>query len=158
MNQNFASTHFSAEQWAPVDQAMTALETALMPLLVVLLQDQRKRAVRMGDGSEAFVRKALDVVTQNLALMPRNFDVDEMRRDIETHDALHTRFVRLAQLMEKVRDTDIALGSDAMMAALAGYQFLKSAGQGEGVETLKSLLGERFEGNGKRNAEAPKPA
>lgn len=60
--------------------------------------------------------------------------------------------------MEKVRDTDIALGSDAMMAALAGYQFLKSAGQGEGVETLKALLGELFEGNGKRSAEAPTPA
>ena len=75
-----------------------------------------------------------------------------MRRDLASHDALNARAVRLTQLMEKVRDTDAALGSDAMVAALQGYQFLKSAGRGEGVESLKRMLGERFEGNGQRAA------
>lgn len=73
MAQNMVSTHLSNEQWAAVDAALDQLDAALQPLLVALAPDQRKRVVRMGDGSEAFVRKALDVVTQNVGLMPRNF-------------------------------------------------------------------------------------
>ena len=158
MAQNMVSTHLSNEQWAAVDAALDQLDAALQPLLVALAPDQRRRVVRMGDGSEAFVRKALDVVTQNVGLMPRNFDLEEMRRDVDSHDALNTRFVRLTRLMEKVRDTDTALGSDAMIAALQGYQFLKSAGTGEGVDALKALLGERFTGQSRRSVEAPAAA
>jgi len=155
MAQNIASTHFTAEQWGAVDQAIDQLGAALAPVLVALGADQRRRLVRMGDGSAAFVRKTLDVINDNLHVMPRNFDVDEMRRDVETHDTLNARTVRLMQLMEKLRDTDAALGSDAMVAALQGYQFLKSAGKGEGVDALRRMLGERFEGNGNRNTTPP---
>jgi hypothetical protein len=148
MTQNFASRHLDDSQWVAVDQAIDALNTALEPLLVALAADQRRRAVKMGDGSEAFCRQALNVISENIALMPRNFDLDEMRRDLHSHDALHARAVRLTRLMEKVHDTDTALGSDAMMAALEGYTFLKAAGKGEGVDTLRKMLGRRFDGNG----------
>ena len=154
--QNLVGTHLTDEQWTAVDGAIEALEAALEPALVAMGVARRSRMVKMGDGSEAFVRKSLDVFGQNLDLLPRNFDLDEMRRDVVSHDALHARTVRLLQLMEKIRDTDAALGSDAMVAALQGYQFLKSA-KGEGVEALRQLLGERFEGNGSR-AQAPAPA
>ncbi|MBB1086954.1 hypothetical protein H4F99_00465 [Lysobacter sp. SG-8] len=146
----------TTEQWSAVDEAITQLNTALEPILVALATDQRKRLVKMGDGSEAFVRKSLDVFAENLDLLPRNFDLEEMRRDVASHDALHTRAVRLTQTMEKIHHTDTALGSDAMMAALRGYQFLKSA-RGEGVDALRQLLGERFEGNGTRPDAPPSP-
>lgn len=158
MAQNLASTHFTAEQWTAVDTAFDTFEAALAPMLLALAPAQRRRLVHMGDGSEAFVRKGAEVAAQNRGLMPGNFDVDEMRRDLESHDALNARYVRLTRLMEKVRDTDIALGSDAMNAALQAYKFLKGAGEGEGVEALKKLLGERFDGNGTRNEETPAPA
>ncbi|TWI06075.1 hypothetical protein IP90_00338 [Luteimonas cucumeris] len=64
----------------------------------------------------------------------------------------------LTQLMEKVRDTDTALGSDAMVAALQGYQSLKHVGEGEGVDTLRRLLGERFDGQSNREAPPAPPA
>jgi hypothetical protein len=153
MTQNFASRHLDDSQWVAVDQAIDALNTALEPLLVALAADQRRRAVKMGDGSEAFCRQALNVISENIALMPRNFDLDEMRRDLHSHDALHARAVRLTRLMEKVHDTDTALGSDAMVAALEGYAFLKTAGKGEGVDALRKLLGKRFD-NGPRRVEA----
>jgi hypothetical protein len=47
-----------------------------------------------------------------------------------------------------VHDTDTALGSDAMVAALEGYTFLKAAGKGEGIDTLRKMLGRRFYSNG----------
>jgi len=153
MTQNMVARHLTNEEWAAVDQAITALTNALEPALVAIASERRKRVVKMGDGSEAFCRQALDVMTQNAGLMPRNFDLEEMRRDLESHDALNTRLVRLSKLMEKANDTDTALGSDVMVAALEGYAYLKTAGKGEGVEALRKLLGKRFDNSG-RKAEA----
>ena len=157
MTQNFANHHLSAEQWAQVDEAIDLLATRLEPALVALSADQRNRLVKMGDGSEAFCRQALDVIRENASLMPRNFDIDEMRLDLEAHDALHARIVRLTRLLEKAHHTDMALGSDAMVAALEGYAYLKTAGKAEGVDALRKLLGKRFDGNGRR-VEAAEPA
>lgn len=157
MAQNLASHHLSADQWATVNSAITQVGDALQQILVSLSPDQRRRAVKMGDGSEPFCRQALEVMTQNLHLMPRSFDIDEMRRDLESHDALQACHVRLTQLMERIRDTDTALGSDVMMAALEGYAFLKVAGKAEGVDNLRRQLGRRFEANGQRGDAGPGP-
>jgi hypothetical protein len=59
MSQNLASVHFDATQWQAVDQALAALESAIAPVLVALQgAGQRRRLAKMGDGSEAFCRKA----------------------------------------------------------------------------------------------------
>ena len=42
--------------------------------------------VKFGDKSEAFVRKALEIATQNQRLLPQAFDLDEMRRDTQLFD------------------------------------------------------------------------
>ena len=81
MTQNYVKIHLTADQWAKVDEAITALGTALEPMLVALSADERQRVVKMGDGSVAFCRAALDVFDANQQLLPRNFDIDEMRRD-----------------------------------------------------------------------------
>lgn len=153
--QNIVKRHLTNDEWTAVDQAITALAAALEPALVALGTEQRRRVVKMGDGSEAFCRQALDVMTENAGLMPRDFDLAEMRRDLDAHDALNARMVRLSKLMEKVNDTDTALGSDVMVSALEGYAFLKAAGRGEGVDALRRLLGKRFDNTARR---APEPA
>lgn len=155
MTQNYAKNHLTAEQWAKVDEAIAALDTALAPMLVALSADARQRVVKMGDGSVAFCRAALDVISANAGLMPRNFDIDEMRLDLEAHDALNARIVRLTQLLDKAHHTDMALGSDTMVAALEGYAYLKTAGKSEGVDSLRKLLGKRFDGQGQRAAPEP---
>jgi hypothetical protein len=157
MSQNYVHRHLSSDQWAQIDQAFDVLVQAMEPALVALSPDQRLRAVKMGDGSEAFCRKALDVLSENVAMMPRNFDLDEMRRDLASHDALHTRIVRLTRLLEKAKDTDTALGSDVMVAALEGYAHLKASGKADGVHGLQRLLGKRFD-LARRKEEGPVPA
>lgn len=155
MTQNLVSTHLGAEQWAQLDAALDAATEATAPMVVAMDARQRQREVKMGDGSEAFCRKALGVFADNLGLMPRDFDLDEMRRDLAAHDALNARLIRLTQLVEKLRQTEMALGSDVMATALAGYRVLKATGRGQGLDALQRLLGERFEGNGKRKGEEP---
>lgn len=157
MKQNFVSQHYSPEQWAQVDVAMAALVAALDPLLIALSADQRQQAVKMGDGSEPFCRKALEVIQANPMLVPGNYDVAEFARDLHTHDALNQRLTQLVRLVERAHHTELAVGSDVMVAALEGYRHLKNSGRHEGVDALNRLLGKRFEANGKRQEE-PQPA
>lgn len=148
MSQNLASVHFGPDQWVAVDEAITGVVQAFEPILLALAREKQRRLVKMGDGSEAFCRQALDVMEDNAGLLPRDFDIAEVRRDLEAHDALNARMVQLEKLMERMGDTELALGSDVMSASLEGYAFLKIAGKGQGVEALKAMLGRRFDTSG----------
>jgi hypothetical protein len=144
MSQNMISLELSADEWTGVDGALDTLERLFIGL-VSLTPEQRMRMVKMGDKSEAFCRQALDVMGENTTVLPRNLDLAEVRRDLATHDALRPRLVRMTRLLEKANDTDLALGSDVMSAALEGYAFLKIAGKGEGLHGLRKTLSHRFD-------------
>ena len=156
MSQNVISMELNSAQWAAVDGALDTLEQALSGL-VSLTTDQRIRLIKMGDKSEAFCRQAVDVMGENPAILPRNLDMAEVRRDLATHDALRPRLVRLTRLFEKANDTDLALGSDVMSAALEGYAFLKIAGKGEGLHGLRKVLSQRFDNSGRKADTTPTP-
>jgi hypothetical protein len=57
---------------------------------------------------------------------------------------LRPRLQRLLRLTERASDTEIALGSDVMNAALQGYALLRVAGKNQGLEGLRKELGSRF--------------
>ena len=154
MSQNRISMELSTEQWASLDAALTTIEQ-LLAGMVSLTPDERVRLIKMGDGSEAFCRQALDVMGENPNVLPRNFDLEETRRDLATHDALRPRLMRLSRLVEKAGDTDMALGSDVMTAALEGYAFLKIAGKGEGLHGLRKVLSKRFEQGARKTEPTP---
>jgi hypothetical protein len=143
MSQNLIDLNLSAESLAAVDAALTQLETELAPL-IRLDADQRRQLTKMGEKSESFCRQAFDVMQQNPSILPRNFDLDAMRRDLDAFDALRPRLVRLTRLFERANDTQMALGSDVMSNSLEGYAFLKISGKGEGLESLRKTLSARF--------------
>ena len=145
MTQNLVTSHLTQEQWVAVDEALVRLQESLQPLLVAVSPSTKKMMMKMGDASEAFCRQALGVMEQNAALMPRGLDLTEMRRDLQSHDELNLRLVRLTRLLEQARDSEMALGSDVMASALEGYAMLKAVGKGEGVEALKRMLSKRFD-------------
>jgi hypothetical protein len=153
MSQNLVSNHMDAGQWSGVDEALDLLEQRLAPIVIALDAGKRRRLVRMGDGSEPFCRKTYIAGRDNRHALPATLDVEEMGRDLESHDEINKRLTRLTRLMEKVRDTEAAVGSDVMTAALATYHFLQAAG-GEGLDEVNRELAKRFEGQGKR----PEPA
>lgn len=154
MSQNLISMGLTAEQWAETDAALAALERNLAGLLS-LTAVQRSRLVKMGDKSEEFCRQAVDVMGESPGVLPVKFDLAEVRRDLAMHDALRPRLIRLERLFEKANDTDIALGSDVMTAALEGYAFLKIAGKGEGLEGLRRTLSARFDRSASPPAATP---
>lgn len=146
MPQNIVSITLQPERVAAIQQALTSLEAAL-PDLIELSMAQRVELVKMGPRSESFVREGLMVLEANPDLLPRSFDVDEMRRDLTAFDTLRPLFHRLRLLTARADDTEMALGSDLTEAVLEGYRVAKAIGEGPAVEALRAAAAARF-GNG----------
>jgi hypothetical protein len=143
MTQNLVSLKLTDTQLTAVDAALTELETQLGGLIA--LSGPQKRSIRkMGEKSEAFCRQTLRVMEQNPQIVPPNVTVADAVADLTALDLLRPRLVRLSRLSERASDTDTALGSDVMSAALQGYGLLKLTGRSEGLEPLRRELGNRF--------------
>jgi len=150
MSQNLISFQLTTTDLTAIDGALKTLEDRLTSLIDLTIE-QRRFLTKMGDKSEAFARKAVEVLGNNPNVLPGNFNLAELRRDLAAFDLLRSRMVRLDRLQERMSDTQLALGSDVMNGALEGYAFLKVAGKGEGLDTARKALSVRF-------AKAPKKA
>lgn len=157
MSQNLIDMKLDGDSLAVIDSALQTLESQLSGLLA-LTPDQRRQLTKMGDKSEAFCRQAVNVIGENPGVLPRNFDDEGLRRDLATLDALRPRLIRLARLMERANDTEMALGSDLMTNALEAYAFLKIAGKGEGLDALRKMLSARFNRSPGKAGDAPEDA
>jgi len=143
MTQNLVTLNLNDAQLAAVDAALTELENQLAGLIA--LQPTQKRALqKMGNKSEAFCRQTLRVLEQNPQIVPPNVSVADAVGDLQALEQLRPRLIRLSRLTERAADTDMALGSDIMTAALKGYGLLKLSGRAEGLETLRQELSARF--------------
>ena len=100
----------------------------------------------MGERSESLCRQTLMLPGQNAQLIPPGYDLTEAQHDLATCDLLHSRFSRLRQLNRKAEDTEMALGSDILIAALEGYALARAIGKGAGIDALKETMATRFSG------------
>ncbi|MBD2604578.1 hypothetical protein H6G81_08545 [Scytonema hofmannii FACHB-248] len=149
MADNRISANLSASDRLAVMDAIATIRQKL-PFLVDLTAEDRKTLPKLGDKSRAFVIKALEVGTQNPDFLPRSFDLDEMRRDIELFEALYPILLSLTQLQELVDDTAVAVGSEAYAAGLMVYNYAKASGKGTGLDSMVNDLGRRFARKTKR--------
>lgn len=131
-----------ADRQAVLD-AINTIRTKL-PFLIDLSPEERKALPRMGDTGRGFVAQALEIAGQNPDILPRSFDVEEMRKDVELFDALLPVVTALAQLNELVDDTYTAVGSESYVAALLVYQFVRAAGKGSALDGALDALSQRF--------------
>lgn len=154
MSQNIISLSLTADDYAEVDKALATLETKLVGL-IDLSVSERRALTKMGQKSESFCRQTLRVLAQNPQLVPPGLDLIDAQRDLNHLDALRSRTARLRQLLGRVDDTEMALGSDVMSAALEGYALLKLLGKGAGLDALRQDMSARFN---RTSSKVPSPA
>ena len=128
------------------DAVMAAVATIKekLPFLIDLSADDRKALPKMGDKSRAFVTKALEVATQNPDFLPRSFDLEELRKDVQLFEAMYPIVVAVTQLQELLDDTCLAVGSEAYAAALQVYGYAKASGNVGGLDGVVGEMGQRF--------------
>ena len=143
MADNKVSAALSAADRDTVLAAIATIRQKL-PFLIHLTTDDRRSIVKLGDRSRAFVSKALDVANQNPNMLPPSFDVPEMRQDWNLFEDLQPILLALNQLQGLVEDTVMEAGSEAYAAALAIYEFTKTATNRSALEAAAGELGQRF--------------
>ena len=143
MTQNIVSLNLTDDQLTAVDAALTSLETQLGGLIALSVREKRSLR-KMGEKSESFCRQAMLLLSQNPELVPANVVAARPVEDLAMLDRLRPRLARLNRLAERASDTDIALGSDVMVASLQVYGQLKLTGASEGLQSLRRDLGMRF--------------
>ena len=116
-----------------------------MPFLVTLSTEERRKLVKMGDKSLAFVNNSVTAAQSNREILPATFDVEELVRDYQLATALTELLISVQQLAEQVDDTLMAVGSEAMTSSLTVYDYVKTASKKTpGLKTVAEQLGERF--------------
>lgn len=139
MTQNLVSVHLSDADLSSLDQAIAALEV-LSARFVSLSGDEVRGLTKMGDKSEPFCRQTLMVLEQNRETLPPSFDLAEMKADLAAMDVLRPRVLQLKEVLARMEDTLIALGSDTMVAASEGYALMKMFGKAEGLSALQQTM------------------
>jgi len=137
------SAALSKEDRDAVMDAVAVIKEKL-PFLVDLNAAERKSLPKMGDKSRAFVSKALEVATQNPDFLPRSFDLEELRKDVQLFEALYPLLLSVTQLQELLDDTCLAVGSEAYAAALQVYTYAKASGNVGGLDAVVGEMGQRF--------------
>lgn len=146
------------------DQNLAEIKAAIvtiranMSFLISLTADERRKRIKMGDKSLAFVRNSISATQNNSEILPGNFNVEEFEKDYRLTVALTEILGLLNQLSEEVDDTLIAVGSEAMASSLLVYDFVKAAAKhSPGLKSVADQLGERFKSIGNRRPKTDKP-
>ena len=156
--QNLVSGTLTPAQKTAIDAAVQTILSNL-PATVDLSPEQRHDLIKAGDKSQAFLSRCRDLVNQNPAWLPSTFPRTEFLADLALFEALAPVESEITQLLEKVSDTRMAAGSDAMMAALVLYGIAKAAGQGSNLDDTLAQVGGRFARKPRtKTTPAPKPA
>ncbi|UBF29274.1 hypothetical protein K9N68_16420 [Kovacikia minuta CCNUW1] len=143
MPANRISAALSATEQQEVMSAIATIRQKLS-FLVDLSPEERKSLAKLGDRNRAFTRKVLEIATQNPDFLPRSFNLEEMRRDLELFEALQPMLLALTHLQELIDDTAVAAGGEAYTAALEVYRYAKANGTVAGLDNLVDEMGQRF--------------
>lgn len=121
---------------------------AALPFLINLTPEERQALPKMGDKSVAFVLKAKEYSSMNPTVIPQYLNQAEWAMDIELFGVLQMIKQGLAPLLEAIDDTQMAVGSEAFMAANTAYNSFKYAASSNvpGMDTIVDDLGERYPG------------
>jgi hypothetical protein len=141
---NAISATLSQDDRDAIGRAIQLIESRL-PFLIDLVAEERTALPKMGDKTRAFVDKAFEVASTNPDFLPRSFDVEEMRKDLELYQDLNRIRMSLLQLQDMIDDTCMLAGSEAYTAALTVYNSAKTNGMNnKGMEPIVQELRERF--------------
>lgn len=138
-----------------------ALESikAKLPFLVTLTPKERRSLVKMGEKSVPFVQQCLQAVKDNPSLMPPTFNVREFEADVNLASMLLPILLAAQDLVAKIDDTLLAIGSEAMRQSNDVYAQVKlNARRNPAMKATAEQLATRFKAisQGRRKKSASK--
>ena len=141
--QNLISVTLTDQDIADLDAALATIRRLMTPM-IALTRDDRQAITKMGPKSEAFCNQVIALLVNNPQIVPPSLGLEETLADKKALEQLRPRFALLHQLSEKADDTEMALGSDLMNAAIEGYRLLSVSGKGDALKSARKELSARW--------------
>jgi hypothetical protein len=147
-NQNQISVTIPEEVVESVKQHFIEVALLLAPYIINLTPEAILQLPKMGDKSYVFVTKGLEYMKLSGTPMPTYVDVPELEKDVIAFDTLRQIRQVLAPTIDQIDDTMVLAGSEAYVAVLAFYSYIKGAAKANvpGAKTIYDDLSTRFPG------------
>lgn len=127
-----------------------------LPFLISLAPEDKKYLPKFGPKSLGFVEKAAELGAKMPEVLPKFFDLDELRKDLDLYRKLMSLSQAMDMLNEKLKDTLTEVGAEAYSASLLVYQAGRIHGKDVGsLNEVLDDLGRRFVYRGKRTTATP---
>ncbi len=119
---------------------------ALLPFLVNLTTDERRKLPKMGRDGLDFAEKSLMYAADNPGLVASYMDIPAMQKDLNLMKQVQRVLGVTESFCEKLRDTYMVLGSEVYDAALVFYRTVKNAAKSgaEGCDYIAKDLGDHY--------------
>jgi len=149
LTNNRINTTATAAQITAVKTALQTI-TANLPFLVGLTTEERIALPSINVNNKAFTEDAINAGVNNPTLIPSYVSVGNMQNDMLLFSQLDEIIMVTKQLLEKMEDTQLLVGSEAYTSALTLYKLFGSAADAGvgGTDAIVSQLKQRFAGQG----------
>lgn len=127
----------------------------LAPYLISLTNDQKAALPKIGEKSIPFVTKGAEYLRIAGTPMPPYLEPAELDIDLKAHETIRQIRQVVAPTAEMLEDTMLLCGSEAYIAVLAFYNYLKGAAKMgvPGAKTIYEDLSTRFPGRSPKKDE-----
>lgn len=128
----------------------------MLPFLIEIDKNERKRGQKIGQASIGFVRACLTAAEGNPDILSRKFSTEEFQKDVNLFDSLSPIDDDEERVFQLIRDTILMLGKDLMEQANEVYADVKKeAKKNNSLKPLADSLGEFYK---RSRSEAKPPA
>jgi len=124
MTQNLISATFSATDAADVQQSLTNAKNK-MPFLSTMQNSLVNTIFKPGNAYLPFIDQINHVVEIHPEILPAIFDLEEFKRDYQLFKTIYPIYNQIGELMEGVKKTYTAVGSDTLVGGLEVYAAMK---------------------------------
>jgi len=154
-NENRISLNLPDEVVTGVKQHFADAADMVSSSLINLSPDESKVLPKMGDKSYSFVTKALEYMKLPGTPMPPYVNGEELEIDLKAYDTLRQILQTIVPLVDRLNDTMTLSGSEAYIAVLSFYNYIKWAAKAgvPGAQTIYDDLSTRFPGRPAKKAE-----
>ena len=154
---NFDSRHFSAAEKTAINNAITALETALATKVANLNAEERGKYGSINEQNKLVVNKVKDFRDSQPGLSSPDVDWTEFANDFDTRAYIQTTMQRLESLTNGLLNAKIMHDWDNYQASLTDYDYAKykASTQAVGYEVKVNELKQFFARSGGNGPTTP---
>lgn len=124
-NRNRVNTTLSQDDLDSIKRSFQEIHQRLS-FCVNLTDDEKNNLLRLNDKNRMFCNKLLDTLERNPENVPPLISTQELKNDITLHSQLGSLIQQTTLFLQSLEDTYRLSGSEAYLASLTTYKYLKA--------------------------------